>query len=131
ESKAEAIRDLTKGCPADYLGFKVRKAKGKMRLSYGLSSKAWDGLSESFQLAQDTDEPTCRSILALTGWIGARGPCYRSLDHGHANKRIKTLARKAGFAQPPPPKKVKKIGQLAPARWRKLCEDVKPEAALT
>jgi group II intron reverse transcriptase/maturase len=131
ESKDEAIKDLTKGCPAEYLGFKIRKAKGKERLTYGLSSKAWDGLYESFRLAQDTDDPGYQAVLALTGWIGARGPSYRSLDHDHAYARVKNLAKKAGFAQLPSPRRVKQVWRAAHARWRKLCEGVKPEAALT
>jgi len=84
------------------------------------SSQLVLGLAESFSAAQEKEDPQYQAVLALAGWIGARGPCYRSLDHGHAYARIKNLAKKSGFTQLPAEKKVKKVWQLAHARWKKL-----------
>lgn len=118
ESKQEAVRDLAAGAAVAYMGFRI--CKREKRLRYGLTANAWFALAEGLALAQEGTHAPIRAVMALAGWIAARGPCYPALDHEHAAARIASLARKAGFDEMPGPKRIKRLWQRAYARWRKL-----------
>jgi hypothetical protein len=117
ESRRQAVRNLTGGgAGADYMGFKIKK-DGPDGLRYCLPPAAWDGLAEAFWLAQEGTNAPVRAVLALSGWLAARGPCYPTLDRDQACARIASIGRKAGFDDLPSRSKLNDLWQAAHATW--------------
>jgi RNA-directed DNA polymerase len=121
EGRDEAVRQLNQGEKLRYMGFQIQK--GPEGLRFGLTADAWDDLAESFRLAQEKANAPIHALLALTGWIGQKGPCYPFIGFEAVYQRIAELALKKGFDEIPGGGGVQKLWQRAYARWGKLCSN--------
>jgi retron-type reverse transcriptase len=125
ETRQQAVRDLGAGAAVNYMGTRIRKTDNGNGLRFDLTRGAWDGLAESLARAQEEPHAPVRAVLALTGWVAARGPCYPDLKHEQVYARIESVARKAGFDEIPGAGKIKGLWQRAYARWGRLQKSTK------
>jgi hypothetical protein len=65
-----------------------------------------------------------RAVQVIRGWIAAQGPSYPFTDPDRAFDLLKSIAGKLTFDEVPSRERVKKLWQVAYARWCRLQKDL-------
>ena len=126
---ASSTKDLRKGEPAIWLGFKLWKVGDSLKV--GIADKSWERLDGKLLLAHD--EPNAPLVAAATikGWLDQMGPCYASEDRPAVLDRIQEAASKLGYDELPTRDALRMRWSRAHERWCELRETVNSPTAET
>ncbi|HBO42662.1 MAG TPA: Retron-type reverse transcriptase, partial [Planctomycetaceae bacterium] len=113
-----AIRDLSEGEEAEWLGYTVRLEEDGLRTH--VTEDAWRELRERLTLAHTEELPPLRIVPALSGWVDQFGPCRPHTDVAAVYARIKEEAGKLAFDEIPGEAEVRERIHRAHERWEVL-----------
>jgi len=117
-SPEKAIRDLSAGEPAHWLGFMI--GHGGDRLAVRLADDCWDELHEHLALAHTEPDAPLRAVASINGWVDQMGPAYSITDRQHDCQRVIDIAHQHGFDEIPGLQDLLDRYQESYARWSKL-----------
>jgi hypothetical protein len=122
EDRSEAIRDLSKEHPADWLGFGIYRRGRELR--YRVGERAWDQLEDSFRLSLESDKPDRAAHEAVRSWLNEMGPAgpapgrRKPFGFAAALDRIQGLAASGGIKRAFKRDELTQIWAMAAERWR-------------
>ncbi len=117
-TRESAVRKLSTGSPVEWMGFRITGTRH--RLCLRLTENSMDGLAEGLWLAHDAPDAPLRAIEVIKGWVAAKGPCYKDVDHEETYGRIQAIAHERAFDEILSQPDLKESWQRAYARWGKL-----------
>jgi hypothetical protein len=97
----QATHDLTGGDQADWLGYRLGRGEGELKIS--LTEKAWTSLAGQLELCHEKDNSPQRAAEAVLGWVNQMGPCLSQTDVNVAYARVGALAQSLAFDELPSP----------------------------
>lgn len=121
ETLGDAVRTLAPDRPAKWMGFRIDRSDGGLRL--GMTEGAWTSLEEKLSLAHDEPNAPIRAIQSVCGWVNDKGPCYPFVNRGKFYARIAALARAQAFDEIPDRGEIMQLWQKAYSRWCRLRQD--------
>ncbi|HBO44376.1 MAG TPA: Retron-type reverse transcriptase, partial [Planctomycetaceae bacterium] len=113
-----AIRDLSDGDEAEWLGYAVRLEEDGLRIH--VTEDAWWELRERLALAHTEELAPLRIVSVLSGWVDQFGPCLPHTDVAAVYARIKEEAGKLAFDEIPGEADVRERIHRAYERWEVL-----------
>jgi retron-type reverse transcriptase len=116
-SPEQAVIDLQGGAEIVWLGYRLRKGEGGLKVS--LTAKTWKRLSEKLALAHERDCASLKATQIVLGWVGQMGPSLPTTDVEGAYARVVSLARDLAFDELPPVEEVRRCWHLAHERWER------------
>jgi retron-type reverse transcriptase len=111
----QAVVDLQGGAEIVWLGYRLRKGEGGLKVS--LTERSWKRLSERLELCHEKDCSSIRAAETILGWVSQMGPCLPTTDVDQAYARVVSLARDLAFDEIPPVEGVRRSWRLAHERW--------------
>jgi retron-type reverse transcriptase len=111
----QAVIDLQGGAEIVWLGYRICKAEGGLKVS--LTERSWRRLSERLELCHEKDCSSIRAVEAILGWTDAMGPCLPAVNADRAYARVVSLARDLAFDELPPAEEVRRCWRQAYRRW--------------
>jgi group II intron reverse transcriptase/maturase len=114
----EALCNLAEGGKTDWLGYSIRYEHEELVVRVG--TKSWKRLRRRLAECHEKPSASRRAVQVIRGWIAAQGPCYPFIDRDRAFDLLKSIAGKLTFDEMPSRERVKKLWQVAFARWCRL-----------
>jgi hypothetical protein len=116
---SSAVRDLSGGDDADWLGYRVSRREAGLGVS--IAEKSWDQLRTHLELAHTEPHSPLRAIEVIRGWADQMGPAYgwaRGRDAAYA--RVHTTANQLAFDEVPTREEVVSRWRKAYGRWERI-----------
>jgi hypothetical protein len=117
-SPSSAVRDLSGGDQADWLGFHLCRREGGLEVR--LAERSWRQLTDHLAVAHTRPNPPLRAVEVIAGWVEQLGPCYPWTDPREAYARVAATARELAFDEIPTREEFLGRWRTAHRRWERM-----------
>jgi retron-type reverse transcriptase len=117
-SPSSAVRDLSGGDQADWLGFRL--ARGEGGLEVRPAARSWRQLTDHLAVAHTRPNLPLLVVEVIVRWAEQLGPCYPWTDPWEAYARVAAIARELAFEEIPPREEFLGRWRRAFGRWQRI-----------